>query len=87
MAASQHEKYYGSLTFDERTLIALRDELYYGSWDEMIQDLRARLNKKPYIFKIVNNLQDDIARVEKLMEYEKKHHVNLADFAKKKEGK
>jgi hypothetical protein len=86
MAVSQHEKFYNSLTPDERMLITLRDELYNRSWDLMIRDLRERLKGKPYIFKLVNRIQDDIARIEKLMDYEKKHHVNLADF-KKKEAK
>ena len=83
MAVSQHEKYYSSLSPAERILVTLRDELYGGSWDQMLGDLRDRLQKKPYIFKLVNQIQDDIARIEKLTEYEKKHHVNLAEFRKK----
>lgn len=83
MAASQHEKFYNALSPAERILITLRDELYAGSWDQMLGDLRDRLQKKPYIFKLVNQIQDDIARIEKLTDYEKKHHVNLAEFRKK----
>ncbi len=87
MGAVQHEKYYAALPTDERILVTLRDELYEGSWDQFLQDLRDRLKTKPYIFKLVNRIQDDIARIEKLMDYEKKHHVNLRDFAKKKEAR
>ena len=72
---------------DERTLVSLRDELYNGSWDQMLGDLRDRLQGKPYIFKLVNRIQEDIARIEKLQEYEKKNKVNLADYLKKKEAK
>jgi hypothetical protein len=85
--ASPHDKFVSGLTPDEKTLVTLRDELYNGSWDLMLGDLRDRLKGKPYIFKLVNRIQDDIARIEKLSDYEKKHKVNLAEFLKKKEPK
>ena len=84
---SPHDKYAAGLTPDEKTLVTLRDELYGGSWEQMLGDLRDRLKGKPYIFKLVNRIQDDIARIEKLSEYEKKHKINLAEFLKKKEAK
>lgn len=82
-----HDKFAAGLTPDEKTLVTLRDELYGGSWDQMLGDLRDRLKGKPYIFKLVNRIQDDIARIEKLNDYEKKHKINLAEFLKKKEAK
>ena len=82
-----HDKFASGLSPDERTLVTLRDELYGGSWEQMLGDLRDRLKGKPYIFKLVNRIQDDIARIEKLSEYEKKHKINLAEFLKKKEAK
>jgi hypothetical protein len=84
---SSHEEYCARLSPDERTLIVLRDEIYTGSWDLMLGDLRDRLEGKPYIFKLVNRIQDDIQRIEKLRDYEKKNRVNLADYLKKKEAK
>ena len=86
MAAS-HEKFVASLSPDERMLVTLRDDLYGGSWDQMMKDLKDRLNNKPYIFKLVNRIQDDIARIGKLGDYEKKHRVNLADYLKRKPEK
>ena len=80
--SAQHKKYFDSLTPEERMLIVLREELYIGSWDRMLQDLRDRLRGRPYIFKLVNRIQEDIARIEKLQEYEKKQGVNLGDFIK-----
>src|SRR4026207_2227537 len=82
-----HDKFASGLTPAERTLGNPRAELYGGSWDQMLGDLRDRLKGKPYIFKLVNRIQDDIARIEKLSEYEKKHKINLAEFLKKKEAK
>ena len=66
-------------------LVSLRDELYDGSWEQMLKDLKDRLEGKPYIFKLVNRISADIQRIEKLREYEKKHRINLADYLGKKE--
>ena len=66
-------------------LVSLRDELYEGSWDQMLKDLKDRLEGKPYIFKLVNRISADIQRIEKLRDYEKKHRINLADYLKKEE--
>ena len=80
-----YEKYCAQLSADERMLITLRDELYDGSWDQMLKDLKDRLEGKPYIFKLVNRISADIERIQKLHEYEKKHKINLSDYLKKKE--
>ena len=66
-------------------LVSLRDELYEGSWDQMLKALKDRLEGKPYIFKLVNRISADIQRIEKLRDYEKKHRINLADYLKKEE--
>lgn len=81
---AQHEKFAKSLTPDERMLVTLRDDLYNGSWEQMVGDLKDRLKGKPYIFKLVNRIQDDIQRIEKLHGYEKKHKVDLTDFIDRK---
>lgn len=65
-------------------LITLRDELYGGSWERMIKDLNDRLKGRPYIFKLVNRIKEDLKRIAKLQAYEKKHGVNLADQLKGK---
>jgi hypothetical protein len=79
---NSHKKFCASLTADERLLIALRDELYAGSWDQMLKDLQERLKGRPYIFKLASRIQDDIVRIEKLREYERKNSLNLADHLK-----
>ncbi|MBI5779708.1 MAG: hypothetical protein HZA49_09680 [Planctomycetes bacterium] len=77
---NKFQKYYASLTPEERMLLTLRDELYGGQWERMTKDLNDRLKGRPYIFKLVERIKDDLQRVEKLQEYEKKHGINLADF-------
>ncbi len=65
------------LTKEERLLLAIRDELYSGSWDDLVADLEARKNRKPYVFKLATRLEEDLARVEKLRAFEREHAVDL----------
>ncbi|MDK1032754.1 MAG: hypothetical protein QGD94_12155 [Planctomycetia bacterium] len=62
----------------EIMLLRLRDELYEGHWDIMLEDLRDRLQGRAYIFKLVNRIQDDIERINRLSLFEEKHKVDLA---------
>jgi hypothetical protein len=77
---NKFQKYYLSLTPEQRMLLTLRDELYGGQWERMINDLNDRLKGRPFIFKLVNRIKDDLRRIEKLQEYEKKNNINIADF-------
>ncbi|MBI3725248.1 hypothetical protein HY251_15055 [bacterium] len=65
------------LTKEERLLVAIRDELYEGSWDELVSDLEARRNRKPFVFKLASRLEEDLARIGKLRAFEKEHAVDL----------
>ena len=67
------------LTSEERTLLVIRDELYGGLWEEMLKDLTARLQAKPYVFKLATRIEDDIVRIGKLRDFEQEHGVNLKD--------
>ncbi|MCC6464176.1 MAG: hypothetical protein IT463_02415 [Planctomycetes bacterium] len=67
-------------------LLVLRDELYVGSWDRMVEDLQNRLKGRPYIFKLVNRIEQDLERIETLRSYEQKHKINLRDYEKKGEA-
>jgi len=80
VAKDQHQKYYDGLSQEEKMLIILRDELYGGSWEKMSRDLKDRLTGKPYIFKLVHRIEEDLVRIEKLESYEQKNSVNLANF-------
>jgi len=35
---------------------------------------------KPYIFKLVNRINDDIERIKQMREFETKHDIDLAEF-------
>ncbi len=58
--------------FTEEDLIILRDELYDGSWELFLQDLRNRLEKRPAVYKITERIKEDIERIEDIMSSEKK---------------
>lgn len=45
----------------------LRDELYEGSWELMLRDLESRLTMKPAVFKITENIKEDIVAIKRLM--------------------
>ncbi len=68
------------LSKDDKRLVFLRDEFYGGSWKEMLNDFKAQLNKKPFVFKLAHNIEADLRRIERLMMYETKNHVNLSDY-------
>jgi hypothetical protein len=76
------QEFIDRLTQEERMLILLQSELYENSWLAMVNDLRNRLDGKPYIFKLASRIQDDIARIEKLQSFEREHNVKLSDFIK-----
>jgi hypothetical protein len=73
-------EYVNRLSDEYKMLVALKSQLYGGSWDPMVDDLRNRLAGKPYIFKLVHRIQDDIERIEEMRKFEAEHKVDLADY-------
>ena len=77
---ARNQEFFSRLSREEKQLLLLRNELYDGSWDEMETDLRHRLERKPYIFRLMNRIEDDLARISRLRAYEEDHHVDLGVF-------
>lgn len=69
-----------SLSPEETQLIVLRDELYFGSWAEMRHDLEDRRAGKPFIFKLIHRIEEDLARIDRLSAFEASHGVNLSEY-------
>ena len=65
---------------EHRMLVVLKAQLYGGTWEPMLDDLQNRLAGKPYIFKLVNRIKDDIERIEQMAQFEAEHNVDLADY-------
>jgi len=70
------------MTTEQRMLVVLKRELYEGHWDEMVADLKARLEGRPYIFKLAHRIADDLERIAQLREFEQKWGVDLCDYVK-----
>lgn len=65
-----------------RMLVILKAQLYNGQWEPMLEDLRNRLEGKPYIFKLANRIKDDIERIHRLRIFEDENGVDLTDYVK-----
>ena len=53
-----------------------------GDWDEMVADLQARLEGRPYIFKLAHRITDDLERIRRLRQFEQSCGVDLCDHVK-----
>lgn len=69
-----------SLSAEHKMLIILKSQLYGGKWEPMHQDLKNRLEGKPYIFKLANRINDDIERIEQMRLFEQQYNCNLCDY-------
>lgn len=80
MADESPEAFVKTLTENDELLLVLRDELYGGSWERFLRDLDDRLKGRPYVFKLVNRIEEDIERIHRLQRYERDQGVDLARF-------
>ncbi len=74
------DDYVRRLSEEHKMLVALKAQLYGGSWAPMLDDLRHRLVGKPYIFKLVHRIQDDIGRIKEMQKFEAEHKIDLAEY-------
>lgn len=68
------------LSDEHRMLVILKAQLYGGTWEPMLDDLKNRLAGKPYIFKLANRINDDIERIEKMRKFEEEHNIDLTEY-------
>jgi len=78
-------EFFASLSESDRMLITVRDELYDGCWDTMIEDITNRMKGQPFLFKFVNRAEKDIQSIKRMRAYERRHNINLNMFFKKGE--
>ena len=74
------DDYIAGLSNEHRMLVVLKSQLYGGTWEPMLDDLKNRLDGKPYIFKLVNRIKDDIVRIQEMKGFEEENSIDLADF-------
>ncbi len=75
-----------TLSPEEEQLLIIRDFLYEGKWKEIVADLKARQEGKPFVFKLNTRIEEDLQRIEKLETYERNHGVNLGEQLVRSEG-
>lgn len=75
-----HKEFFRSLQKEDVHLLALRELLYDGSWKEMISDLEARRDGKPFVFKLRNQIDEDLVRIQRLDAYEQGHNISLGKY-------
>jgi uncharacterized membrane protein YsdA (DUF1294 family) len=71
----------------ERTLLLLRDELYGGSWEELVADLEARHKSKPFVYKLSSRIEEDLQRIARMRAYETQQGTDLATLLPEAEEK
>lgn len=74
------QRFLDGLSRPERLLLVLKRELYQGHWDEMVADLQARLEGRPYIFKLAHRIADDLERIGRLRAFEDRAGVDLSQY-------
>ena len=73
------ESYIGGLDNEHKMLVVLKARLYGGSWEPMLEDLKNRLEGKPYIFKLSSRIKEDVDRIEEMRAFEAENGVDLAE--------
>lgn len=76
------DAFWENLEAYERVLVQVRETLYEGSWDRVLADLRARLDGKPYVYKLSQTIARDVAAIERMRAYERARGVDLAAWLK-----
>ena len=79
-AGKQVKNFVNGLSEEQRMLVVLKTQLYDGMWEPMLDDLRNRLEGKPYIFKLASRIENDIERIEEMAEFEREHNIDLANY-------
>lgn len=77
---SQVRQFVDALDEKHRMLVVLKSQLYDNRWEPMLEDLHNRLEGKPYIFKLVNRIKDDMERIDRMRQFESDHNVDLSNF-------
>ena len=74
-----------ALSDQEKMLIVLCEQLYEGRWDDMLQDLRDRLEGRPHVYewgplspRLKSTITEHVAIISRLRDFEQAHGVNLA---------
>ena len=65
---------------EHKMLVVLKAQLYGGQWETMLDDLKNRLEGKPYIFKLSSRIKEDVERIERMRDFEEEQGIDLSDY-------
>jgi len=85
-ATARRQAFVERMTREERVLVLVRDELFAGSWSDLETDLRARLERRPSIFKLSTRIEEDLERITKLRDFERAEGVDLRSLLPRPSG-
>jgi hypothetical protein len=74
------QDYVRGLDNEHKMLVVLKARLYGGRWEPMLDDLKNRLEGKPYIFKLANRIKDDVERIEQMQAFEEANDIDLSEY-------
>jgi len=69
-----------TLTDKDKVLITCNCELYGGDWQLLRQDLRDRLEGRPYVLKLGERIREDLDRADRLEQAEKELGIRFCDY-------
>ena len=62
-----------------RHLVIANQMLFQGRWDDLAEDLRRRQAGRPYLFRLDLGLDEPLAWIGRLRDYELSRHEHLSD--------
>ncbi|MAE60495.1 MAG: hypothetical protein CMJ49_03960 [Planctomycetaceae bacterium] len=68
------------LTPEQTLLLVLKRDLYGGTWPPMVTDLENRLSGRPYVFRLAHRIEDDLRRIEQMIELERHYEIDLTAY-------
>ena len=84
MDADRHSADVYRLTAEHRMLLQMRDTLYEGSWEDFIEDLRAREEGRPHVFETIpdtpgmkDTIHNHLDMIADMRLWEEKHGARL----------
>lgn len=62
-----------------RHLVIANQTLFQGRWDDLAEDVRRRQAGRPYLFRLDLGLDEPLAWIGRLRDYELSRHEHLSD--------
>jgi hypothetical protein len=68
------------LSREHRILVHTKDILYDGKWDPLVRALEARRSRKPFVRKLSERIEQDLARIEYMRNAQQLQGRDVSEF-------